>query len=223
MVKGSIRLDRQRAYGDMTDERVIAFIQGGDAMAQDYIIHKYKSLVKVKSRAYFLIGADKEDIIQEGMIGLYKAIRDYRQDKPASFHSFAELCITRQIITAIKTATRQKHAPLNSYISLNKSVDDEDTVKSYIDLLVETSMLNPEDILIGREDKRYIENHIAKNLSPLECRVLNLYMQGKTYLEIACMTERNEKSIDNAIQRIRHKVGKIMADKNMHKERYKLV
>lgn len=206
-------------YLNIDDEKIIEFIHNGDKIAQDYIIYKYKSLVKVKSRTYFLIGADKEDIIQEGMIGLYKAIRDFKQDKLSSFHSFAELCVTRQIITAIKTATRQKHIPLNSYVSLNKSVDEGETVKSYIDLLVETSISSPEDILIGQEDKNYIEKNIAENLSDLECKVLYLYMQGKSYMEIANITDKNEKSIDNAIQRIRRKVEKILEEKNLTKNK----
>lgn len=204
-------------YLGLTDEAIIDLVRKGDQTAQDYIISKYKNLVKVKSRTYFLIGADKEDIIQEGMIGLYKAIRDFRQDKLASFHSFAEICVTRQIITAIKTATRQKHIPLNSYISLNKSVNEGETVRSYIDLIVETSISSPEDIFIGQEDKSFIEKHIAENLSGLECRVLYLYMQGNSYMEIARMTDKNEKSIDNAIQRIRRKVEKILVyDKRMN-------
>lgn len=206
-------------YLNIDDEKIIEFIHNGDTIAQDYIIYKYKNLVRVKSRTYFLIGADKEDIIQEGMIGLYKAIRDFKKDKLSSFHSFAELCVTRQIITAIKAATRQKHIPLNSYVSLNKSVDEGETVKSYIDLLVETSISSPEDILIGQEDKNYIEKNIAENLSDLECRVLYLYMQGKSYMEIANITDKNEKSIDNAIQRIRRKVEKILEEKNLTKNK----
>jgi RNA polymerase sporulation-specific sigma factor len=204
-------------YAKLRDENIISLIREGDRTAQDFMISKYKSLVKVKSRTYFLIGADREDIIQEGMIGLYKAIRDFNKDKLASFHSFAEICVTRQIITAIKTATRQKHIPLNSYISLNKSVDEGETVRSYIDLLVETSISSPEDIFIDQEDKSFIEKNIAETLSLLECKVLYLYMQGKSYLEIACMTDKNEKSIDNAIQRIRRKVEKILAEKNLTK------
>ncbi len=197
-------------YADMEDEDVISLIHNGDINAQDYLINKYRNLVRIKSRAYFIIGADKEDIIQEGMLGLYKAIRDFKRDKQSRFYSFAELCITRQIITAIKTATRQKHLPLNTYISLNKPVDDEEMLKSYIDLLVETSISSPEDILISQEEKSCIEKHISESLSELECKVLHLYMQGNTYVQIANITDKNEKSIDNAIQRIRRKVDKII-------------
>ena len=204
-----------------SDEKIIEIIRNGDNVAQDYIIDKYKNLVKVKSRAYFIIGADKEDIIQEGMIGLYKAIRDFKKDKNVSFYSFAELCITRQIITAIKAATRQKHIPLNSYISLNKPIDDYETDQTYIDLIAEVRINNPEELLIDREEKNYIETHMEEALSELECKVLSLYLKGKTYAEIARIISKDEKSIDNAIQRVRRKVEKILLEKNLtHNRKY---
>lgn len=200
-------------YSSLKDEEILDLIKNGDNDGQDYIIEKYKKLVKIKARAYFIIGGDKEDIAQEGMIGLYKAIRDYNMDKKVSFFTFAELCITRQIYTAIKAATRQKHIPLNSYISLNKTfVDDENT---FIDKLVEDRITNPEELLIDREEKNYIETHISEALSVFECRVLSLFLQGDSYLEIAVKTSKDEKSIDNALQRVRRKVGKILVEKNL--------
>lgn len=202
-------------YTEYKDDDIIVMIHNGDEIAQEYILNKYKGLVKIKSRTYFIIGADKEDIIQEGMIGLYKAIRDYKNDKSSNFYSFAELCITRQIITAIKAATRQKHIPLNSSLSLNKSVYDENTEYTYIELLSSNKLLNPEEFLIGQEDKNYIENHIIAVLSELECRVLSLYLQGNSYNEIAKIIKKDEKSIDNALQRVKKKVEKILKEKNL--------
>lgn len=202
-------------YTEFKDDDIIKMIHKGDKIAQDYIINKYKQLVKIKSRAYFIIGADKEDIIQEGMIGLYKAIRDYKDNKMSSFYSFAELCITRQIITAIKAATRQKHIPLNSSLSLNKSVYEQNTEHTYLELLSADKLSNPEELLIGQEDKSYIENHIVAVLSELECRVLSLYLQGKRYNEIAKVIKKDEKSIDNALQRVKKKVEKILKEKDL--------
>ncbi len=203
-------VNKKLDYNEFTDEEIIKFIHNGDNIAQNYIINKYRNLVKLKTRMYFIIGADSEDIIQEGMIGLYKAIRDYKFDKFVSFYSFAELCITRQIITAIKTATRQKHIPLNSYISLNKPIGEGDSENTYIDILSETRVTSPEELLIGQEDKNYIETHIGEVLSELECHVLSLYLQGKSYFEIASIISKDEKSIDNALQRVRRKVEKIL-------------
>lgn len=202
-------------YQGKTDEEIIKLIKVGNQDAQDYILDKYKALVKAKSRAYFLIGADREDIIQEGMIGLYKAIRDYQESKHTSFRVFAELCINRQIITAIKAATRQKHIPLNSYISLNKPAYEEDSEQTYLDMLKEMELSNPETVLIGQEDKNFIEKHIGKILSDFESRVLSYYLQGKTYFEIAKMIGKPEKSIDNALQRVKKKVEKLVSEKKL--------
>lgn len=202
--------NKSQPYLEKSDEAIIQSIRNGDEQAQEYILNKYKPLVKAKSRAYFLIGADREDIIQEGMIGLYKAIRDYRREKNTSFRSFAELCINRQIITAIKAATRQKHLPLNSYVSLNKPVFDNDLENTYIDMIKEESVLNPETVLIGQENKNFIEAQIMKRLSPFETRVLFLYLQGRSYFEISKILTKTEKSIDNALQRIKRKVEKCL-------------
>ncbi len=182
---------------------------------QDYLLDKYKSLVRAKSRAYFLIGADSEDIIQEGMIGLYKAVRDFNGEKNTSFRSFAELCVNRQMITAIKAATRQKHQPLNSYISLNKPVYEDETEQTYMDLLQEGAFLNPETLLIGQENRNFLEDQLVKHLSGFETRVLMLYLQGRSYFEIARTLKKPEKSIDNALQRIKKKLERFLEEKDV--------
>ena len=190
-------------YEDKTDEEVVTEAKDGDSIALEYLINKYKNFVKAKARSYFLIGADREDIIQEGMIGLYKAIRDFKGDKLSSFRAFAELCITRQIITAIKTATRQKHIPLNSYVSLNKPIYDEDSDRTLLDILSGTKVTDPEELMINREEYNDIEFKIGEILSELEWRVLMLYLEGKSYQEIAVEVKRHVKSIDNALQRVK--------------------
>lgn len=201
-------------YKSMTDEQIIDSIRNlNDMDAQDYIITKYKPLVIAKARSYFILGADKEDIIQEGMIGLYKAIRDFNPAKQSGFYSFAELCILRQIITAIKMANRQKHIPLNSYLSLNRSVYDENDDCTYLELLCYDTQANPESMVIGNENKKFIEESIKLSLSKLEQQVLNLYLKGKSYIEIAKIIDKDEKSIDNALQRIKKKVEKIVYNK----------
>lgn len=159
-----------------------------------------------------MIGADREDIIQEGMIGLYKAIRDFRQDKLSSFRAFAELCITRQIITAIKTATRQKHIPLNSYVSLNKPIYDDESERTLLDVLSGTRISNPEELVISQEDFNSIECKIEELLSDLEWNVLSSYLQGKSYQEIAADLNRHVKSIDNALQRVKRKLERYLED-----------
>ena len=197
-------------YEEMTDEQIVQLAQAGEEPALVYLLNKYKNFVRSKARSYFLIGADHEDIVQEGMIGLFKAIRDYREDRLSSFRAFAELCITRQIITAIKTATRQKHIPLNSYVSLNKPIYDEESDRTLLDVITEGYLANPEDVLINREDMSLIEVRIAQSLSPLERQVLAKYLQGKSYQEISRDMKRQIKSIDNALQRVKRKPAKIM-------------
>ncbi len=193
-----------------TDEDIVMEAKGGDVIALEYLINKYKNFVKAKARSYFLIGADREDIIQEGMIGLYKAIRDFRDDKLSSFRAFAELCITRQIITAIKTATRQKHIPLNSYVSLNKPIYDEDSDRTLLDILSGTKITDPEELMINREEYNDIEYKMGEILSELEWKVLTLYLEGKSYQEIAMDLERHVKSIDNALQRVKRKLERYL-------------
>ena len=197
-------------FSNIKDEDIIGFIREGDDSAQEYLMEKYKTLVKSKSRAYFLVGADREDIIQEGMIGLYKAVRDYQPDKNAAFRSFAELCINRQIITAVKTAGRRKHMPLNSSFSLNRAVFSEQEDQTYMDILESAEVTSPETLFIGQEDKQFIVEHIKNALSEFENNVLSLYLMGRTYSEIAGIMNKPEKSIDNALQRVKKKIEKFM-------------
>ena len=201
-------------FDGLTDEEVVfAVKEGEDRAAQDYLINKYRNFVRAKARSYFLIGADREDIIQEGMIGLYKAIRDFRNDKLSSFRAFAELCVTRQIITAIKTATRQKHIPLNSYISLNKPIYDEDSDRTLLDVLSGARISDPEELVISREEFVDIEEKMEEILSDLEWKVLMSYLDGKSYQEIAAELQRHVKSIDNALQRVKRKLEKYMENR----------
>lgn len=197
----------------LTDEKVVDLAQLGNISAQEYLINKYKNFVRAKARSYFLIGADKEDIIQEGMIGLYKSIRDFRGDKLSTFRAFAELCITRQIITAIKTATRQKHIPLNSYISLNKPIYDEDSDRTLLDIISGTRVTDPEELIISQEEFDDIEGKMGEILSSLEWKVLMYYLEGKSYQEIAVDLQRHVKSIDNALQRVKRKLERYLENR----------
>ena len=199
-------------FAAMTDDELVRRAKIGDEPAQEYLLEKYKNFVKSRSRPYFLIGADREDIIQEGMIGLYKAIRDYDADKYSNFRAFAEMCITRQIITAIKTATRQKHMPLNSYVSLSHPVFDDDSDKTLLDTISEHSCLDPEEIFINKENYNLIGEKINSLLSPKERDILFLYLQGRSYQEIAAELDITNKSIDNALQRVKRKLDKNIRD-----------
>ena len=199
-------------FKEKVEEEIVIEAQNGDVRAQEYVISKYESFVKAKSKSYFLIGADKEDIYQEGMIGLYKAIRDFNYEKSSTFKGFAELCVTRQIITAIKTATRQKHIPLNTYISLNKPESEDDSERTLLDIISTIKISDPEALIIGKEEKARIENAITKVLSDLEMEVLQSYLDGKSYQEIACDLDRQAKSIDNALQRVKRKLEKCLSD-----------
>ncbi len=203
------------SFATMTDEQIVELAREGDNVAQEYLINKYKNFVRAKARSYFLIGADKEDIIQEGMIGLYKAIRDFRPDKLSSFRAFAELCITRQIITAIKTATRQKHIPLNSYVSLNKPIYDEDSDRTLLDVISGTRITDPEELVISREEFDDIEEKMGEILSSLEWKVLMYYLEGKSYQEIAVDLDRHVKSIDNALQRVKRKLERYLENREL--------
>jgi len=197
-------------YLGLEDEELVGLVREGDELALEYMINKYKNFVRAKARSYFLIGADREDIIQEGMIGLYKAIRDFRSDKLASFRAFAELCITRQIITAIKTATRQKHIPLNSYVSLNKPIYDEESDRTLLDVLSGNRVTDPEELVISREEFIHIEQKMGEFLSELEWKVLMYYLEGKSYQEIADSLGRHVKSVDNALQRVKRKLERYL-------------
>ena len=194
-------------YEALTDEELIERIRMGDSDAEDVLYIRYKQVVRSKARTYFLVGADREDIIQEGMIGLYKAVCDYEFGKQASFRAFAELCITRQIITAIKSATRKKHIPLNTYVSLSRPVyEDGDGERTLIDVLETTRISDPEEALIGRESYEAVARDIENALSKLEREALSLYLQGLSYQQIAAAMGRSTKCVDNSIQRVKKKL-----------------
>lgn len=197
-------------YEIQNDEDIVEAVREGDSEALEYLINKYRSFVRAKARSYFLIGADREDIIQEGMIGLYKSIRDFRGDKLSSFKAFAELCITRQIITAIKTATRQKHIPLNSYVSLDKPIYDEDSDRTLLDVICGSQVSDPEELIINQEEFTGLEDKMSEILSDLERKVLMLYLDGRSYQEIAVDLDRHVKSIDNALQRVKRKLERYL-------------
>lgn len=197
-------------YEIQNDEDIVEAVREGDSDALEYLINKYRSFVRAKARSYFLIGADREDIIQEGMIGLYKSIRDFRGDKLSSFKAFAELCITRQIITAIKTATRQKHIPLNSYVSLDKPIYDEDSDRTLLDVICGSQVSDPEELIINQEEFDGLEDKMSEILSDLERKVLMLYLDGRSYQEIAVDLNRHVKSIDNALQRVKRKLERYL-------------
>lgn len=198
--------DKENLASGYSEEEIVRRAQAGDAYAEEHLIRKYKEFVKIRAHHYFMVGADREDIVQEGMIGIFKAIRDYNESKPASFRTFAELCITRQIITAIKRATRLKHGPLNTYISFSKSDDASDSSKSIEETLSSSNETNPEFLLLLKEEMDYIENNGMDIFSGFEWRVWTEYLQGRTYLQIAETTKKSPKSIDNAIQRIKRKL-----------------
>ena len=205
-------LHEQNPYAEYTDEQIVDMSHNGDSAAEEFLLDKYKNFVRSKARSYFLVGADHEDIVQEGMIGLYKAIRDYRPDKLSSFRAFAELCITRQIITAIKTATRQKHIPLNNYVSLNKPLYDEESDRTLLDVIIEGRTSDPEEMIINMENVGNIRAKISEVLSGLEQEVLNAYLDGRSYQEIAESLGRHVKSIDNALQRVKRKLEKYLEE-----------
>lgn len=196
-------------FDALSDEELVTLSKAGQTDAQELLLRRYKNLVRAKSRTYFLMGADNDDVIQEGMVGLYKATRDYSGDKQCSFKSFAELCITRQIITAIKAAGRNKHMPLNSYISLNKPVYDGDSDRTLVDLMSQTIVSDPEEIILINEAIDEIAAKVANEFSPFERRVLKMYLEGCRYHDIAVQTGHDLKSIDNAIQRVKKKLSKL--------------
>ena len=207
--------DESARYEGMTDEEVAALAQEGDGQALAYLLNKYKNFVRSKARSYFLIGADHEDIVQEGMIGLFKAVRDYDPARLVPFRVFAELCVRRQLITAIKNATRQKHIPLNSYISLNKPLYDEESDRTLLDVIVEGRTADPEELIINRENVGNIHTKMNEILSGLEQEVLNAYLDGKSYQEIAAALGRHVKSIDNALQRVKRKLEKYLEENRL--------
>ena len=206
-------------YNNMSDDELLELINKKDTDALDFLICKYKDLVNSKVNKYFIIGAEKEDIVQEGLIGLYKAIKDYKPDKQNSFKSFANLCIERQLITAIKSSNRQKHMPLNSYLSLNMTAfenEDGNNDTQIVDVLENTVIEDPLDTITKKEYFSSVENVIDSSLSDFEKKVLNRYVQGESYVKIAERLDATVKSVDNAIQRIRKKTAKnIQAESNI--------
>lgn len=206
-LRNSILSRQIRLLENLSDDELVKAARNGNDAALEFLLEKYKNFVRIKARTYFLIGADREDLIQEGMIGLYKAIRDYNNDKQRCFRSFAEICVTRQIITAIKTATRQKHIPLNSYVSLSKPVYfEEDSDRTLVDFLAGQESADPMELVINGEKMKDINDSFGEILSDLETQVLQLYMDGKSYQEIAEDLKRHVKSIDNALQRVKRKM-----------------
>jgi RNA polymerase sporulation-specific sigma factor len=197
-------------YSKLDDEVLVEMVHNGDVESLDFLINKYRSFTKAKAGRYFLIGGDKDDIVQEGMIGLFKAIRDFREDKLASFKAFAELCITRQIITAIKMATRQKHSPLNSYVSLDKPIYEEDSSHTLMEMITGVEITDPEALYIHQENAKDIHVKMSEFLTDLEREVLSMYMDGHSYQEISTELNRHVKSIDNALQRVKKKLERYL-------------
>ena len=189
-----------------TDEELIARIRTGDGEAEEQLYERYKQLVRSRAHSYFLIGADHEDLVQEGMLGLYKAVCEYNESKAASFKSFAELCVTRQILSAIKNATRKKHTPLNNYVSLNRSPVSENGELTLLDSIRSLRVADPEEVMIGQENFEQMVQYLEKALSPMERRVLGLYLDGLSYPQIAARIEKPLKSVDNAMQRVKRKL-----------------
>lgn len=196
----------ERDYLELTDEKLVNLAQDGDEIAEEFLIRKYKDVVRSKAHLYFMVGADSEDIVQEGMIGIFKAIRSYNKTRQASFHTFAEICINRQIITAIKRATRLKHSPLNTSVSLSKPLSETEPDTTLEETLSSNSNTDPEALFLLKEDIDYIEGNGTEIFSDLELSVWNEYLKGRSYLQIAEITGRSPKAIDNAIQRTKRKL-----------------
>ena len=203
-------------YEAISDEEIIIRIQEGDQSAMDYLLEKYKYLVRNKAKALYLIGGDKDDLIQEGMIGLYKAIRDYDMDRQNSFFNFADLCVSRQIYSAIKASNRKKNLPLNTYISIYTPVygesGDNDEKEALVDIMYQKNVSNPEELVIDKENTSMIEYELVRRLSDLERQVLSLYMQDIKYVQIAEVLGKEPKTIDNALTRIKTKLNQILRE-----------
>ena len=197
-------------YESMTDEYLIALFRDGDQEAMEFLLDKYKEMVLRKARSMYILGGDSDDLIQEGMLGLFKAVRDYDCGRDASFRTFAQLCVTRQLYTAVTASTRKKHLPLNTAISLSRPLRENggDEEEEFMDCLEADASSNPEEYIIGQEEMERLEEKIEKELSPLEKQVLELHLTGMGYVEIAHVLNRDEKSTDNALQRIRTKLKK---------------
>jgi RNA polymerase sporulation-specific sigma factor len=205
----------QQGYVDVVDEGLVRRARGGDQQAMDQIISRYRGFVRLKASAYFLAGGDSEDLIQEGLIGLFKAVRDYRPEREASFRSFAELCVTRQIITAIKTAARNKHSPLNTYVSFSNTRAGSEQETTLADVLPDDPVTDPINQAISTEELTSLVECLGRVLSPLESQVLAMYLEGRSYEEVAERLECNPKSVDNALQRVKRKVETHLAERNV--------
>lgn len=202
----AIEIKDRDIFTTLEDEEILAYVQKGDTYAAEFLVSKYERIVYKKANTYFLIGSDRDDVIQEGFIGLFKAMYDYDENKRSSFKSFAELCITRQIITSIKTATRLKHTPLNSYISIYKPVHEEESERMLLDTMIDNTASDPKDYLLQKEQVHVLKNELMKALTRLEWDVLAMYVQGFSYDEVALALNRSTKSIDNALQRVKRKI-----------------
>lgn len=199
---------KKEDFTNLTDEQIVEMCQKGDRKALNYLIDKYTELVSMKVSKYFIVGAERDDIMQEGLIGLFKAVKCYSENKQSSFKTFANLCIERQLQTAIKSSNRQKHMPLNSYISLNMSAYDENEDTSIIEVLNSKTMEDPLDTLTKKEYYEYVENKMEETLSDFEKQVLHKFARGESYAQIAESLDTQSKAVDNAIQRIRKKTIK---------------
>ncbi|MBQ8592262.1 MAG: RNA polymerase sporulation sigma factor SigH [Lachnospiraceae bacterium] len=202
----------RQAYEQYSDEELIVRLRDGETNIMDFIMNKYKNLVRSKAKSMYILGADREDLIQEGMVGLFKAVRDYDSGRDASFYTFAELCISRQMYTAVQASGRQKHMPLNSYISLYASTAEqgEEAETELVNVLSDVADRNPEELLIDKENLELLEKMIDKELSSFEKQVLDLYVTGMSYTQIAKVLGRDDKSTDNALQRIKNKLRKVI-------------
>ena len=200
-------------YGAMSDEELVTLAKRDDSTASDELYHRYKNVVRGKARPYFLVGAAREDLLQEGMIGFFKAVRDFDREKNSSFRPFAEICIVRQILTAIKQATRLKHGPLNKYESLYAPVYDDDSDKTLADLIGSSTALDPEELYLKQEFSRAFEQAINDELTAFEKAVLERFLDGLSYAEIAKALGRTSKAVDNALQRIRKKLEKLLSQR----------
>lgn len=201
-------------YKEMSDEQLIELAHNGNNQVVDYLMEKYKDFVRKKAREMYIIGGDNDDLIQEGMIGLFKAVRDYKSEKDASFFTFADLCISRQMYTAIHASNRKKHIPLNTYVSLYSGISEEENESTVLmNNVYSINDMNPEELFIDKENEGFIEEQLHENLSNFELEVADLYIAGVNYSQIAKILERTPKSVDNAIQRIRSKLSTILANK----------
>jgi RNA polymerase sporulation-specific sigma factor len=198
----------------MDDEQAVAYARAGSARAVEHLLRKYRRFVEGKARSYFLAGGEPDDVIQEGMVGLYKAIRDYRPDRLMQFRSFAEMCITRQIVTAVKSASRNKHVPLNDYLSLHSHCGNDEDASLVIDVLADPNFADPERVLFESRTIQRVRQHVRDGLSGLEREVFEGYLEGKTYQEMSVRLRRPSKTVDNALQRAKRKIGRRLLEPN---------